>query len=588
MISRAHRLRFRRKMRMHRRQVETAGLQTDQYVFRRLERLVHVRRFVFAWVGLVIIIIGCSVIQIASLSNQYQQLRPALGGTYTEGVVGAFTNANPIYATSTADRTVSKLLFSSLLKYDKNNQLVGDLAEKWQPDTRGKVYTVTLRKDLHWSDGRPLTADDVLFTYDIIQNPDAGSPLNTSWQGVKIEAKDPRTVVFTLSNPLASFPYSLTNGIVPKHKLESVPMGDMRSTAFNTNQPVGAGPFRWQNLVVEGTNTTREERLTLEANDQYYQGRPKLDTFIARTFRTQDQMIAHYNKHELNAMTGLTDQSSNISEQTNIYSFPQTAAMMTFFKTTQGVLAEKPVRQALVRGTDTNAIRHELPYAAKQVDAPLLKGQLGYEKSLAQFGYDPVAAEKQLTEAGWVASRPGEIREKAGKKLEFTLYAESSGEAARVTQLLQQQWRKIGVNTKVELQSSNDFQVTLSGHAYEALLRGISIGNDPDVFVYWHSTQADVLSSGRLNFSEYKSNTTDEALESARTRIDPNLRVAKYKPFLSTWRDDAPAVGLYQPRVLYITRDTVYGLQDHPVVAASDRFANVNEWQIRLVKTTVD
>lgn len=588
MVSRAHRLRFRRKVRMHRRQVEAAGQQTDQFVFRRLERLTNVRRFVFAWIGLVIVIIGCSIIQIAALGKYYQELRPAPGGTYTEGVIGAFTNANPVYATSTADRTVAKLLFSGLLKYDQNNQLVGDLAEKWQPDTRGKVYTVTLRPDLRWSDGRPLTADDVLFTYGVVQNADAGSPLYASWQGVKIEAKDARTIVFTLSNPLASFPYSLTTGILPKHKLENIPMGDMRSTSFNTHRPVGSGPFRWQNLSVDGSGETREEHVTLEANEQYYRGAPKLDTFIVRTFRSEEQMIAHYNKHELNAMVSMTDQTQSISEQTQDYSFPQTAAMMTFFKTSQGVLADKTVRQALTRGTDVKAIRASLPFAAKPVDAPLLKGQLGYEKSLAQLAYDPAAAEKQLNDAGWITSQPGGIREKGGKKLEFTLYAESSNEAARVTQLLQQQWRKIGVNAKVELQSSADFQVTLTGHTYDALLRGVSIGNDPDVFVYWHSSQADVLSSGRLNFSEYKSNTADEALESARTRIDPNLRIAKYKPFLSAWRDDAPAIGLYQPRVLYITRDPVYGLHDHTVVSASDRFANVDEWQIRLIKTTVD
>jgi peptide/nickel transport system substrate-binding protein len=588
MINRAHRLRFRRKVRMHKRQMETAGAQTDQYVFRRLERLTKVRRFVASWVMLVVVVIFCSVIQISSLSNYYQELLPASGGAYTEGVIGAFTNANPVYATSTADRTVSKLLFSGLLKYDEHNKLVGDLAESWQADSRGAVYTVKLHPHLKWSDGKPLTTADVLFTYSVIQNADAGSPLASSWQGVKVEANDARTVVFTLSNPLASFPYSLTNGIIPRHVLESVPMGDMRSTAFNTNQPVGSGPFRWQNLAVSGTADTREERITLEANDLYHKGKPKLDMFIIRTFRNETQIAKSYNEHELNAMVGLAAEAENMEEKKQLYSFPQTAAMMTFFKTTGGVLADKTVRQALTRATDTKTLRRELPYVAQPVDAPLLKGQLGYDKEVGQLPYDLTAAQKQLDEAGWTVPKPGGVREKAGQKLEFTLYAESGNEAARVTQVLQQQWRKVGANVKVELQSGSDFQVTLSEHSYDALLRGISIGNDPDVFVYWHSSQADVLSSSRLNFSEYKSDIVDEALESARTRTDANLRTAKYKPFLAAWRDDAPAIGLYQPRFLYIVRDTVYGLKSHEVVSASDRFANVDEWQIRLVKTTVD
>lgn len=573
---------------MHRRQVETAGQQTDQYFFRRLERLTTVRRFVIGWLVLVFVTIGLSVVQLSSLSKYYQELRPAPGGAYTEGVLGAFTNANPVYATSTADRTVSRLLFSGLLKYDDKNQLVGDLAESWKADARSKVYTIVLRPDLRWSDGRPFTTSDVVFTYNVIQNADAGSPLYTSWQGVKVEAKDSRTVTFTLANPLASFPYSLTNGILPKHKLESIPMADMRSTPFNTNQPVGTGPFRWENLSVTGSSDTREERIVLTANENYSHGKPKLDTFIVRTFRTQEQMIAHYDKHELNAMVGLESEPSNVGEKKHIYNFPQTAAMMTFFKTTQGVLGDKAVRQALVRGANTKAIRTDLPYVARPVDEPLLKDQFAYDKTLAQLGYDPAAAEKQLDEAGWKLPEPGSVREKGGQKLEFTLYAESGSEAARVTRDLQQQWRKIGVNVKVQLQSSSEFQITLSEHSYDALLRGISIGNDPDVFVYWHSSQADVLSSGRLNFSEYKSNVADEALESARTRTDESLRIAKYKPFLSAWRDDAPALGLYQPRVLYITRDPVYGLHEHAVVSASDRFANVDQWQIRLVKTTVD
>jgi peptide/nickel transport system substrate-binding protein len=588
--SRSHKLRLRRKIRFHRKQVETASSQTDKYFFRRLDRLVPVRRFVAAWMVLIVVLIGCSVVQISSLSQYYQELRPASGGVYTEGVLGAFTNANPLYATSTADRSVSKLLFSGLLQYNQENKLVGDLAESWQSDARGQTYTVTLRPDLRWSDGKPLTSADVLFTYGVIQNPDARSPLFESWQGVKVEAKDARTVTFTLANPLASFSQSLTNGIIPRHVLKDVPMVDMRSMAFNTNNPVGSGPFMWQSLSVQGGSdiTTREERIMLDANSNYYSGRPNLDTFIIRTFRNEDQMLKRYNQHELNAMTGLTGQPEKSAEEMQLYNFPQTATMTTFFKTTSGVLADKTVRQAIVRATDTTTIRKNLPYPAKSADSPLLKGMLGYDATLTQLPFDIAAASKQLDEAGWVMSPGKSIREKDGQKLEFALFAESGNEAARVTRNLQQQWQKIGVNAKVELQTSADFQVTLAEHSYDALLRGISIGSDPDVFVYWHSTQADILSSGRLNFSEYKSSVADEALGSARTRSDGSLRTAKYKPFLTAWRDDAPAVSLYQPRVLYIVRDTVYGLEEHPVVAASDRYANVNEWMVRLVKTTVD
>src|SRR5690606_2699386 len=158
---------FRRALRMRRRQVEGMGEHVehglDSLFFRRLHRLVGVRRFVSVWVLLLVFLSGGVLVQIRALSNYYQSLQPAPGGNYVEGVVGTFTNANPIYATSSADRTVSRLLFGSLLTHDNSGNLRGDLASSWEVDSRGRVYTVTLRDNIFWHDGKPLTAEDVVF-----------------------------------------------------------------------------------------------------------------------------------------------------------------------------------------------------------------------------------------------------------------------------------------------------------------------------------------------------------------------------------------------------------------------------------------
>jgi peptide/nickel transport system substrate-binding protein len=136
------------------------------------------------------------------------------------------------------------------------------------------------------------------------------------------------------------------------------------------------------------------------------------------------------------------------------------------------------------------------------------------------------------------------------------------------------------------LQPLADFQTTLEFHTYDALLYGVSIGVDPDVYAYWDSSQADIRSTSRLNFSEYKSATADAALESGRTRLDPNLRTIKYKPFLQAWQTDAPALGLYQPRFLYITRGTVYNLTDHTLNTDADRYNSIAKWEIHTKKIT--
>jgi ABC-type transport system substrate-binding protein len=178
------------------------------------------------------------------------------------------------------------------------------------------------------------------------------------------------------------------------------------------------------------------------------------------------------------------------------------------------------------------------------------------------------------------------IRAKDGKPLKFTLTASDSPEYRAVCKLVQRQWRTSGVDLQLQFQDSINFQSTLSSHQYDAVLYGISIGADPDVFVYWDSSQADVRSANRLNLSEYKNPIADNALEAGRTRLSPELRVIKYKPFLQAWQQDAPAVGLYQPRILYLTNGAVAGLTDHPINSATDRFDNVQNWEIRQAKVT--
>jgi len=130
------------------------------------------------------------------------------------------------------------------------------------------------------------------------------------------------------------------------------------------------------------------------------------------------------------------------------------------------------------------------------------------------------------------------------------------------------------------LEDDTDLQNTVAFHTYDALLYGISIGVDPDVFVYWDSSQANPQSSIWLNLSEYKSSAADEALEGGRTVFDPALRAAKYQSFLQAWQTEAPALGLYQPRFLYITREPVAGLTEHTINSAADRFDNVVNWEI--------
>jgi peptide/nickel transport system substrate-binding protein len=593
LINRTTQLRMRRMFRRRQKQVEAAAVAAekslDTNLIGRFDKFLRVKRFAFGWLILVLLITFCTIMQTIGLSSHYQQVQPYRGGIYNEGIVGTYSNANPLFAAGSVDVAVSRLIFSGLLKYDNHNQLTGDLAESYTVDQSGKQYVVKLKPNLTWQDGAPLTAEDVAFTYKLIQNPDVGSPLLPSWQGITITANNDRTVTFDLPSVFAPFAYNLVTGIVPEHILDKVPAAQLRSDAFNTTQPVGAGPFAWQ-AFENSTNTDPDKLVSLVALkpfDHYAHGKPKLDGFVLHTFGSKGQMIEAFQKRDINAMTGLDRVPTQFAKSKDVTatSFNSTAAVMSFFRTSSGVLADTQVRQAMVQGADTVGVLQQLGYPTRPVNEPLLATQLGYDPKFKQASYNPTVANELLDKAGWTRGSNGK-RSKAGQPLAFRLYAEDTPENSRTARLLAKDWAALGADVTPVLQQLTDFQTTLEFHTYDALLYGISIGVDPDVYAYWDSSQADIRSNSRLNFSEYKSAVADAALESGRTRLDPALRVIKYKPFLQAWQADAPALGLYQPRFLYITRGTVYGLDDHTINTDADRYDSVANWQIHTTRVT--
>lgn len=586
------RLNFRRKLKRSQKQAEVFSTQAEQnidrHLFKRFGRLSDVRRFVISWLALMILIIGVLVAQTIALGNQYQTVQPVPGGIYKEGVLGTFTNANPIYATSSVDNTVSRLIFAGLLKYDENNQLVPDLAESYTISANGLIYTVRLKPNLTWQDGQPLTSSDVVYTYQTIQNPDAQSPLQSSWQGITVTVTDPQTVTIKLPSALAAFPNNLTTGIVPQHILGKTAPTDLRSSDFNTAKPVGAGPFAWQAIEADGDDLDAiQQKIGLKPFDQYVLGKPKLNEFIVQAYANKDQLIDAFTSGKLTGLAGLNSTPKEIREMSsaNILNIPLNAANMVFFKTTSGVLADKQVRQALVQSADVAKITKQLDYPTRQVRSPILSGQVAYDHKYVQAGFDLGAAKQKLSAAGWIAGKDG-LRTKNGQPLEFSLTISDIAENRMVAKQLQAQWRAVGAKVNIDSQKQSDFQNSVADHSYDALLFGISIGSDPDVYVYWNSSQSDVRSTNRLNFSEFKNAIADIALEAGRTRRDPAIREVKYKPFLQAWQQEAPALGLFQPRLLYITNGPVFGLTEQSINTPAGRFNNVENWQIRLANVT--
>lgn len=593
MVDRATKLRWRRRLRRSQHTVENVSVQAEkgleQYFFKRFGRLGDVRRFVTGWVLLVILLGTGVVMQTQALSPYYQTTQPVSGGIYTEGILGAFTTANPLYATTSVDSSVSRLLFASLLKPNGQNQLVNDLAKEVKSDERNIQHTVTLRDDINWHDGRPVTVEDVIFTYQLIQNPDAKSPLRANWVSVKIEKIDERTVKFTLPHSLASFPRLLINGILPRHLLDTIQPSQLRTISFNTSSPVGSGPFKWDSIQISGqTPETREEQIGLSAFDDYHDGKPQLDRFIIKAIHKPEALEEQFKARQVDAIVGEDKRPDSLDvTEVSEYELPINGQVMIFLKSTSEALKDKVVRQAITKGTNRDEIIRSLGYAVIASDGPLLKSHLGYDKTVVQLPYNVQEANALLDQNGWARGADG-TRKKGDVPLVVQFYSRDSGEYAQISQIIQRQWKEIGVKAEVILQSDTDLQSTLALHSYDALLYGITVGADPDVYAYWHSSQADIRASNRLNFAELKSKTADSALEAGRARSDPAVRAAKYKPFSQAWVDEAPAIALYQPRFLYITRGKLYGFNSRVVNTSTDRYANVQNWQVRTEQVTIE
>lgn len=592
MTFRLAKLRVRRIFRRHKARLSKVGNHTNDHLernfFKRLHHLASAKKFVLFWSVPIILLIGLTAWQSFQLGNYYLHSAPTSGGIYREGIIGQYTNANPIFATSPVDKTISKLVFAGLFSYDQSNQLVGALADDLSISKDGKSYVVKLKSNLKWQDGQPVTAADVAFTFRTVQNPVVGSPLASSWQNVGIEVKSPLSVQFNLPNPLASFKYGLTTGIIPQHILSKLSPSKLRSADFNTLRPIGAGPFILDNVSSNASRDPNQTMISLEPFAGYFAGEPKLGGMIIHSYTDQTAALKALQNRDIGGLAGLDDLPANLAlGDLQFHSLPLAAETMVFFREGNALLKNGDLRQALSLATDRMALVNGFRYKVQPIFGPLLSSQLGYNSKYDQPAYNLSKARSILNKAGWKLGENG-ILQKSGKPLEFSLSYFENGENDFVAKSIKNQWQALGVNLKLLPQTSDVFQLTASSHSYDALLDTIAVGTDPDVYIYWDSAQATAGSAtGGLNFSEFKDATADEALSAGRTRLDNKLRAVKYSKFLERWQNNVPAVALYQPSFIYLTNRPIFNFGDNfEINNPVGRFANVANWEIRQAKVS--
>ncbi len=583
---RFQRLRISKKtFRRHARKAEGATIRhAHKFIIGRWDNIRDVRRRIITWYIGIGILIGLVGIQVILFQSGYMMMAPIPGGVYAEAVKGPVDTLNPLYATSDAELAASHLLFSSLYGYDITGHLRADLATGTSVDATGKEYTVTLRPNAKWHDGTRVTATDVVFTVGLIKDPTtrAVTGLRSAWTNINVVAVNPYTVKFTLATVNAAFPQALTFAVLPQHVLGKIAAGSLRENSFS-NTPVGSGPFQIKLLQLVDQAAGRKI-VHMSAYPDYYRGAPKLNRFQLHVFGTNGSIMTALRTGEVSAAAdiGVSDIPLVDKSHYEVLAKPVNSGVYALLNTTQPILNDKKVRQALQIGTDTTAIRHNVSTDLQPLELPFVSGQLSGDGIPRAPVYNEVQAKAALDADGWVMG-PGGVRNKAGQALKLHVVTIKDDDFEHSLETLAGEWRKLGVDLQTDVVDPSDpaqnfAQDILQNRNYDVLIDRLTIGADPDVYAYWHSSQATPLGK---NYSNYSNTTSDDALTGALSRREPAIRNAKYKVFAKQWLDDAPAIGLYQSNMYYVHSKTSETITDsEKVVSPSDRFGRVIYWTV--------
>ena len=517
-----------------------------------------------------------TLVSIVSLSSLYaleQSLLvkvPAYGGTLTEGAIGNPQFMNPLLAISDADRDLSTLTYAGLMGLSGDGALVPVLAESYTTSADGKSYTFMLRENAVFTDGTPVTANDVAFTVKKAQDPGLKSPEYANWSGVTVVAIDAKTVRFTLTKPYAPFLGLTTLGVLPSRLWQNIGNAEFPFSALETN-PVGNGPFKVSNVSRNASGLI--ESVSLVANQNYVLGRPYLDGMRFNFYSNAEDLARAQKTSGVESAYGVRAEAALTAPYARIFG-------VFFNPNEKQVYARIEVRKALSLAIDRPAIiSMVLDGYATPIMGPVPPGKGVEQVPVPQFDNPTIEAARVLEAAGWIydGSARAWKNAKAKQSLDtITIRTSNVPELKGVASAVKTDWEKLGIPVAIELYEPGDLsQNVIRPRKYEALLYGTVIGRDQDLYAFWDSKERN---DPGLNIALYANKNVDALLESTRSTIDTDIRAANLQKIEDTIAADYPAAFIYAPNFIYATPSDLQGVELPQIITPSDRFATVASW----------
>lgn len=520
---------------------------------------------------------------IFAVNQQYSEQTAVRGGSITEGIIGTPRFVNPALAITRADQDVTTLIYRSLMKIDPDGQLVNDIAENIDISNDGLTYSITLHKNISFHDGTKLTAKDVVFSIQLIQNPDLKSPLRGNWTDVTVEATDEYELNIVLSEPYAPFMENFTLGIMPAHIWSSLPVEQLPFSQLNT-EPIGSGPFSVTSIEHGTSGLIKSYTLSAYRSNNT---NPKIDTLKLNFYQNEADLIAAINRKEIDSTAYISVENISVFKDKGfqLITEPLPRTFGIFFNQNRStVLRDGAAREALTVALDRDELIEKTLFGfGIPITSPTANGQIGLESEDSTDKTSTSTPQEKaiaiLKKAGWVKNNLS-LWEKSIEggpvTLSVTLRTSNAPLFGTLAEVVTKQWEAIGVEVIIEqFEQTGLVQSVIRPRDFEALLFGLDMSRSYDLYPFWHSSQQD---DPGLNIAQYTNVSVDTLLESARTEQDSQARDETMNKANEIIKKERPAIFLFQPNFTYLVSKDVTVTPIAKPGRASDRFYNIADW----------
>jgi peptide/nickel transport system substrate-binding protein len=516
-----------------------------------------------------------------SVKNSYQAITtpaPGFGGSLTEGFLGQPVYLNPVLAYSNVDTSLNNLIYSGLYKYDSQGNLQPDLAEGLPEISEDqKQYTIKLKANLQWHNGKKFSADDVIFTFSHIKNPEIKSPLKASWNSTTIEKLNDSTLKFTTKEISGPFVHNLTVPILPQNLWKKVPANAFAISDLNL-KPIGTGPYRIQEI--KKLPSGKIQAITFTAFTKYHGGQTKIETLIAKFYDTETDIENAIKSKQIQAFGYIPFENNLVvdvkKDNYTTLKLPLPQFQVLFFNFKNPILAERKIRLALAELTPQSDIVNQ----AWDNQANLTDSFLSFytNKTPTPTHNNLEQAHNLLESAGYSQDSSTGQWTKNQKGLELNLYTNDFYPNQKTAEILASKYNAFGVKTSLKILSSKQLtEEVIKNRTFDLLVYGEKFGPDPDPFAFLHSSQKNAPG---LNLSGFENSEADKLLTAAHASTNQTLRMEKYSLLSQLILEQKPIIFLAQTNYCYLISKDIKGVSMSKLFDSAFRFFDTPNWYV--------